>query len=74
VSFIQFLLSDKRPLDFQVSNGKWKSLLELLESGQELTITRRFCGVDGRDTGWLLGKGRSLPSHLSELTLLEKKA
>jgi hypothetical protein len=73
VSFIQFLLSDKRPLDFQVSERKWKSLLELLESGQELTIAR-FYGVDGRDTGWLLGKGRSLPSHLSGLTLLERKA
>lgn len=53
VSFIRFLLSDKRTEDFQVSDSKWKSLLELLESGQELVIARSF-GADGKDTGWLL--------------------
>jgi hypothetical protein len=72
VSFIQFLLSDKRPRDFQVSDSKWKRLLEFLQSGQELLIVRYF-GVDGHDTGWLPGKGRFLASRMSSLTILERK-
>jgi len=72
VSFIQFLLSDKRPQDFEVSDSKWKRLLEFLQSGQELLIVRYF-GVDGHDTGWLLGKGRFLASRMSGLTILERK-
>ena len=73
VSFIQFLLSDKRPQDFQVEDSKWKSLLEFLESGQELLIARSF-RLDGNDTGWRLGKGRPLSSRVSGLTILERKA
>ena len=72
VSFIQFLLSDKRPRDFQVSDSKWKRLLEFLQSGQELLIVR-YLGVDGHDTGWLLDKGRFLASRMSSLTILERK-
>jgi hypothetical protein len=73
VSFIQFLFSDKRPQDFQVEDSKWKGLLEFLESGQELVIARSF-GLDGNDTGWLLGKGRTLSSRVGGLTILQRKA
>lgn len=72
VSFIQFLLSDKRPQDFQVSDSKWRRLLEFLQSGQELIIAR-YLGVDGQDSGWLLGKGQFLASRMSSLTILERK-
>ena len=73
VDFIRFLFSEKRPQDLQIADTKWKHLLQFLESGHELVIARSL-GLDGSDTGWLLGKGRPLPSRMSELTILERKA
>ena len=69
VAFIRFLLNPQGSRDYQTNNPKWQLLLEHLESGKELMISRSTTH-DGIDTGWELNQGRALPTRLSELTIL----
>ncbi len=72
VEFVQFLLSPKLPSEISPIKSQWQALLNVLQSGRELRITRCF-DHNGRDSGWMIGLGRSLGSGLAELTPLTPK-
>jgi len=72
VEFVQFLLSPKLPSEISPIRSQWQALLNVLQSGHELRITRSF-DHNGRDSGWMIGVGRSLDSGLAELTPLIPK-
>jgi hypothetical protein len=72
VEFVQFLLSPRLPSEISPVKSQWQALLNVLQSGHELRITR-FFEQNGRDSGWAIGLGRSLGSGLAELTPLTRK-
>ena len=72
VEFVQFFLSPKLPSEISPIKSQWQALLNILQSGHELRITRSF-DYNDRDSGWMIGTGRSLGSGLAELTPLIPK-
>ena len=67
VEFNRHLLSPAAVSEYNVSEPRWRALLRILESGQELSLSRSF-DIHGKDSGWQLAAGRKLTTGASELT------